>query len=213
FQITFLIYATGFLDELSTFAEGETIAMSKTTFCFFFLAFSTYVGAFSSADNLSGYKRLVAALHRRARIDFLTALPPWVVSAAGMTLALAGVFVVPAGGMFAGHKEGLEMFCLSVMFLVVRDAAVFHLLFLSGRMRHIGFYLLVYMVLCYFLLPLMFGEMPHGMTNRLAGFFYPQDSHDFTVSALPLALEALFALAILKSMLGPEKGRISARAV
>ncbi|HTK84214.1 MAG TPA: hypothetical protein VL625_03935 [Patescibacteria group bacterium] len=208
FQVTFLIYVTGFFDQLAIFAEKETIAMSKATFCFFFLAFSTYIGAFSNADNLSGYKRLAAAYRKQATMDFFTALPPWVVSAAGMIPALAAVFVFAPGEMLAGHKQGLEMLCLSVTFLVVRDSAVFHLLFLSGRIRHVGFYLLVYMFLLYFLLPIMAGEIPHGVTNRLVGFFYPQDSHDFTVSVLPIALESLFALALLKSVLGRDKERM-----
>jgi len=43
----------------------------------------------------------------------------------------------------------------------------------------------------------------------LVGFFYPQDSHDFTVSVLPIALESLFALALLKSMRGQGKDQTS----
>lgn len=211
FQITFLVYITGYFDQISTFAEEKSIALGKVSFCFFFLAFTTYMGAFSSADNLSGYKRLVAGLRKHETMDALTSLPPWLVSAAGMILALFAVFVFPPGSTIADHKEGLAMFCLSVTFLVIRDATVFHLLFLSGKIRHVGFYLVVYMFLAYFLLPLMVGEI--SASSHLVGFFYPQDNHDFTVSVLPLALEAIFALAMLRSMLAPVARKTGSAAV
>lgn len=185
FLITFIIYITGFI---GAFFESPAMALPAKTFIAYLIFICTaYMGGFSWANYMLGYKRFFYNLKNGNLISILKTTPPWVASAIGAVI----FFVVTIGLRI--DTNGLDMALLNLMLgvslLAARDIFVFHAIFMPGAVRHTGLAVITYLFLLYVLGPVLIKPLKTGNW----GYLVPSYNADFQQAVLYLLVEAILA--------------------
>lgn len=209
FLLFLMVYYAGFADliENDGWRLGGRLFIASLT-----AAAATYAMLLLEAKDAVEIRRLFARL-KSGRVDqFLAGLPSWMIAYLGAVTAMV-LFLVSfdplSGTDIAGHLKNLPQmpeldairdfsfswraFLLAFLMFLTRDMGLFLMFNFAPRAKRADFVAILWLVLLYFVLPLLIGGM--GQTPLLAAFVaYP--TNPVWLGPLLPAAEAALVLAI-----------------
>lgn len=192
-----------FTASLALYLTGPmSSANYKVFFAVFFSLFVSYFAMFADATDIARYRRLYAAWTARNRARIFENLPLWATSFAVMALAWLALCALTVAGE---TRFPVLVFMTAIVLFAVRDGIVIHAL--SWRGGRDVFFIVLYYVLAYFLLPKLHMDASfNGFTNMLrvigddkvavataVAMYFPIKTGNFVVALLPVAVQIFLA--------------------
>ncbi|MGH1376079.1 MAG: hypothetical protein ACRBCK_06995 [Alphaproteobacteria bacterium] len=214
FLISICIYFSGFSIEELQAGSDEKLYQNLSIIGFYFPSFLVFtIASFREllfvSDNISLYQRFLISIRLKNFKRALENVPAWMITLPVSFIVLC-VWCVAARDDF---EVGAFFLGLSLLFFIVRDGLVQHLLMLGNRSKRGGIKLALYYLFMYLILPSITGflikifvgteivwdavKSDHNWTHYVLGTFYPNFMERWDVALLPASIQ----IAVLSYML------------